>query len=64
MIDINLDPNMIVLGPLLITWHGFFSAVGLGIGMWLTARLVRGTAMTADDVYTIALAAVPGGIIG
>lgn len=64
MIEINLDPNMIVLGPLLITWHGFFSAVGLGIGMWLVAQLVRGTAMTADDVYTIALAAVPGGIIG
>jgi phosphatidylglycerol:prolipoprotein diacylglycerol transferase len=64
VIEINLDPNMFSLGPLLITWHGFFSAVGLGLGMWLTARLVQGTAMTADDIYSLALAAVPGGIVG
>lgn len=64
MIEINLDPTMVSLGPLLITWHGFFSAVGLGIGLWLVAQLVRGTSLTADDVYTVALVAVPGGIIG
>ena len=62
--EINLDPNVFQLGPLLITWHGFFSAVGLAIGLWITARLVRGSTMTGDDVYTVAMAAVPGGIVG
>jgi len=64
MIEINLDPNLLHLGPLLITWHGFFSAVGLAIGIWLTVALASGSSITADDIYTIALAAVPGGIIG
>ena len=64
MIEINIDPNMFALGPLLITWHGFFSAVGLAAGLWLTAKLCQGTSVTADDVYTVAMAAVPGGIVG
>ncbi len=37
--------------------------MGLAVGVWLAARLVRG-GVTADDVYTIAMAAVPGGIVG
>ena len=27
---INVDPNLIVLGPFVLSWHGLFSAVGLG----------------------------------
>ena len=66
MIPINIDPNMFSIGPLLITWHGFFSAVGLGVGLWLTANMVAAASktVTADDVYSIALWAVPGGIVG
>ncbi len=64
MIPISIDPTMFSIGPLTITWHGFFSAVGLAIGLWFTARLVRGTGITDDDVYSVAMAAVPGGIVG
>ena len=66
MIPINIDPNMFSIGPMLITWHGFFSAVGLGVGLWLTANMVAAASktVTADDVYSIALWAVPGGIVG
>ena len=64
MIEINIDPTMFTLGPLLVTWHGFFSAVGMAVGIWLIARMVQGSAVTADDIYTVSLAAVPGGIVG
>ena len=64
MIEINIDPTMIAVGPLLITWHGFFSAVGLGFGLWLVSWLVRGSAVTVDDIYTGAIPAVIGGIVG
>jgi phosphatidylglycerol:prolipoprotein diacylglycerol transferase len=64
LIDIHLDPNMLALGPLLITWHGVFSAVGLGIGLWLIVALVRSSPVTADDVYSVAMPAVLGGIVG
>ncbi|MEK7215179.1 MAG: prolipoprotein diacylglyceryl transferase [Chloroflexota bacterium] len=64
MIEINLDPKLFALGPLLITWHGFFSAVGLAAGIWLIIRMVRGSGVTADDVYAVAMPAVVGGIVG
>jgi phosphatidylglycerol:prolipoprotein diacylglycerol transferase len=39
---IDLDPNIIRLGPLLITWHGVFSVLGIiaaaRLGFWLLER--------------------------
>jgi phosphatidylglycerol:prolipoprotein diacylglycerol transferase len=64
LIEINIDPTMVTLGPFAITWHGFFSAVGLFIGVWVAARLAPTVGMTADDVYNGAPWTVVGGIIG
>ncbi|GIW08935.1 MAG: prolipoprotein diacylglyceryl transferase [Dehalococcoidia bacterium] len=64
MIEISIDPTMFTLGPFAITWHGFFSAVGLFIGVWVAARLAPSVGMTSDDVYNGAPWAVLGGIIG
>ncbi|MCS6802555.1 MAG: prolipoprotein diacylglyceryl transferase [Chloroflexota bacterium] len=64
MIEINIDPTMVTLGPFAITWHGFFSAVGLFIGVWVAARLAPSVGLTADDIYNGAPWAVVGGIIG
>ncbi|MFN8532501.1 MAG: prolipoprotein diacylglyceryl transferase [Dehalococcoidia bacterium] len=64
MIEINIDPTMFTVGPFAITWHGFFSAVGLFIGVWVTARLATTVGMTSDDVYNGAPWAVVGGLLG
>ena len=41
-IIIDLDPNIIRLGPLLITWHGVFSVLGIlaaaRLGFWLLEK--------------------------
>ena len=41
-IVIDLDPNIVRLGPLLITWHGVFSVLGIiaaaRLGFWLLER--------------------------
>ncbi|TMD94779.1 MAG: prolipoprotein diacylglyceryl transferase [Chloroflexi bacterium] len=41
-IVIDLDPNIIRIGPLLITWHGVFSVLGIiaaaRIGFWLLEK--------------------------
>jgi len=41
-IVIDLDPNIVHLGPLLITWHGVFSVLGIvaaaRLGFWLLAK--------------------------
>ncbi len=62
MIEIPFDPN-IHLGPLAVSWHGIFTAVGIFFGVALPVRLVRGR-VSEDDAYAIATWGVVGGIIG
>jgi phosphatidylglycerol:prolipoprotein diacylglycerol transferase len=63
-IPISLNPNIVALGPLVFTWHGFFTAVGLGAGVWLAARLGRLYGFSEDDIMSVALWGVIGGVIG
>ncbi|HEX4744047.1 MAG TPA: prolipoprotein diacylglyceryl transferase [Candidatus Limnocylindria bacterium] len=62
MIEIPFDPNL-HLGPLAISWHGIFTAVGIFFGVALPVRLLRGR-VSEDDAYAIATWGVVGGIIG
>lgn len=64
MIEIHLDPILARLGPFVLSWHGLLSAVGLAVGVWLTAKLVQGTLLSADDVVSVALPVTLGGIVG
>jgi phosphatidylglycerol:prolipoprotein diacylglycerol transferase len=65
MIHINIDPNLVRIGPLLFTWHGLFGAIGVMAGMWLPGKmLVEDRATTIDAFYPAAWAAVVGGLIG
>jgi len=64
MIEINIDPVLLRLGPLMITWHGFFTAVGVLAGIWLVTRFAVERGYTEDDIMSIALWCVVGGIIG
>lgn len=64
MIEINIDPVLLRLGPLMITWHGFFTAVGVLAGIWLATRLAVERGFTEDDIMSIALWSVVGGIVG
>lgn len=62
-ININIDPE-IFEGGFSLTWHGFFTAVGIALGVWLSVRLARRVGIPEDDAFTIALVAVPSGIVG
>ena len=64
MIEINIDPVLLRLGPLMITWHGFFTAVGVLAGIWLATRFAVERGFTEDDIMSIALWCVVGGIVG
>lgn len=59
-IDININPE--IVGGL--TWHGFFTALGIALGVWLALRYARRVGITEDDGMAIALVAVPAGIVG
>jgi len=64
MIEINLDPTLITLGPLVITWHGVFTAVGVLAGILLAVRLGAERGFSEDDILSVALWSVIGGILG
>jgi len=53
-IVIDLEPNIFRLGPLLITWHGVFSVLGIlaaaRLGVWLLAKDDVDTSHAADGV--------------
>lgn len=63
-ISINIDPVLIDTGGFEITWHGFFTAIGIALGVWLSLRLARQAGLKPDDASSIAIAAVVSGIIG
>ena len=62
MIEIPFDPKL-HLGPLAVSWHGIFTAVGIFFGVALPVRILRGK-VSEDDAYAIATWGVVGGIIG
>ncbi|MCX6022192.1 MAG: prolipoprotein diacylglyceryl transferase [Chloroflexi bacterium] len=64
MIEININPMLIALGPLVISWHGLLTAAGVLVGVLITVRLFHRTSVTEDDVFAVALPVVLGGIVG
>lgn len=63
-ITIDIDPNIGEIGPLLLTWHGVFTAIGIAAAVLIAAFFARRRGILEDDIYNIALVAIPGGIIG
>jgi len=64
MIEIGIDPTILNLGPLAVGWHGLFTALAVILAVLLTAWLAKRGGIREDDVYSTALWAVPGGIVG
>ena len=62
-IDININPELFG-GGFSLTWHGLFTAVGIAAGVWLALRFIRRIGVREDDGMSVALFAVPSGIVG
>lgn len=64
MITINIDPILAMIGPFAVSRHGFFSAVGVLVGLWVAAQLVRQAGIGKEHVFNMAIWAVPAGVVG
>ncbi len=63
-IEIGLDPSIVKFAGLDITYHGLFTALGVVVGVAISAWLARKLNYPEDMIYNVALALVIGGIIG
>jgi phosphatidylglycerol---prolipoprotein diacylglyceryl transferase len=64
MITIDLDPMLIHIGPLALSWYGLAVAAALLVGIWLTRREARRRGIDPDAVSDIALWVALGGLVG
>jgi phosphatidylglycerol---prolipoprotein diacylglyceryl transferase len=63
-IPINIDPTLLRAGPIQVTWHGFFTAVGTLVGIWLAVQWALRAGFTEDDTVSVAMWGVIGAIVG
>ena len=63
-IEIGIDPEIVHLGGLVLTWHGVFVAVAIAVGVYVGVAMGRRRGFSEDDAYAVALVGVPAGIIG
>lgn len=63
-IPIPFGPNIIEFGPFILAWHGFFTFVAVATSVYLAVRWGTREGLSADAIYSIAVWAIIGGIIG
>ncbi len=64
MIDIVVGPNLVHFGTFVMSWHGFFSFVAVSSSVYLVARWAPMSGIDPDDIYSLAIWCILGGIIG
>lgn len=64
MIEIVIGPYLISSGSFLLSWHGFFSFIAVATAVYLVGRWAPMKGIDPDDIYSIAIWAILGGIIG
>ncbi len=63
-IVIDLDPNLVQIGPFLITWHGIFSVLGILAAARIGQLLLKRVGVPSEKVYDMAVWMVIAGLIG
>jgi phosphatidylglycerol:prolipoprotein diacylglycerol transferase len=60
----GFDPIIAQIGPFQLGWHGLFTALAVGVALWLAGYLGKRQGISQDVVYSVATWGVVGGIIG
>lgn len=64
MIRIELDPNLLAIGNYVVAWHGIFTFLAVVAALVMAVKLSPKAGLLKDDIYAVALWAIPGGIVG
>lgn len=61
---IDIDPVIVHLGPLAISWYGLFVALAIAAGLWLAFREAQRKGLPLDQIESLAFWVFAGGIVG
>lgn len=64
MVEIDIGPNIFSSGNFILSWHGFFSFVAVATAVYLVGRWAPMKGIHPDTIYSIAIWAIIGGVIG
>lgn len=63
-ISIGIGPNLFDMGGLVLTWHGLLTFIAVALAVFLVAWWGSREGISADAVYSVAVWAIIGGVIG
>ena len=63
-ISIGINPNLIDVGNFILSWHGVMTFVAVAFAVFLVARWGGREGMNVDSIYSVAVWAIIGGVIG
>ena len=63
-IRIGIDPDMVEIGSFVLTWHGFFTFIAVALAVFWVAYHAKKEGILVDSVYSVAIWAIIGGIVG
>ncbi|MCI0789507.1 MAG: prolipoprotein diacylglyceryl transferase [Chloroflexi bacterium] len=63
-ISIGINPNLFHLGAFTLSWHGVMTFVAVAVAVYLVARWGGKEGMIVDSIYSVAVWAIIGGVIG
>ena len=64
MVDIDIGPNLVTFGTFVLSWHGFFSFIAVATAVFLVGRWAPMRGVDPDVIYSIAIWAIIGGVVG
>lgn len=63
-ITIDIDPMIAHLGPFMLSWYSLFFMLAVIVGVWLGVREARRKGLDGEQVQSLAIWAVLGGLVG
>ncbi len=63
-ISIGIGPNLFDMGGLVLAWHGLLTFVAVALAVFLVAWWGSREGLSADAIYSVAVWAIIGGVIG
>ena len=63
-ISIGINPNLIDMGGIFLSWHGVMTFIAVAVAVWLVARWGGKDGMVVDSIYSVSVWAIIGGVVG